>query len=614
MTTAIGAGAAEAGRRRLAGSALAFLQKVGKALMLPVATLPVAGLLLGIGAAGFEWIPPVVSELMKSAGDVIFGNMPLIFAVAVALGFTENDGVSAVAATIGYAVMLATMGVMAGVWHEEPVTVMGIRSMQTGVFGGILAGGLAAATFNRFYRISLPPYLGFFAGKRFVPIATALAAIVAGLVLSVVWPPVQRGIDVFSHWAAVGDPRTAATVYGFVERLLVPFGLHHIWNAPFFYEIGSFTDASGKVVHGDIQRYFSGDPSAGILAGAFLFKMFGLPAAAIAIWRSARPEQRVAVGGMMLSAALTSFLTGITEPIEFAFLFVAPQLYLLHALLAASAQFLMASLGAHMGFTFSQGGIDFVVFNVLNPFSQKWWLVLVLGPLYAAVYYATFAGAIRGLRLATPGREEANGVVAAAAPATSPDRLARARQLLAAFGGRENLASLDACITRLRVAVKDPDRVDQARLKALGASGVVVVGRAVQAVFGPLSENLKTDVEEVLRSAGSGADAAASPEVSPPASAPAPTAPPPSPAAVEGARRAVAAAPLLAALGGAVNVRAVDAVALSRLRVELADRARFDEPAALRAGVLAVMWPSPGVLHLVVGERARELAQALRDR
>src|SRR5450631_240098 len=369
-------------------NSFSVLQKVGKSLMLPVAVLPVAGLLLGIGAANFAWMPPHVSDLMKNAGDVIFGNLPLIFAIGVALGFTENDGVAAIAATVGYLVLLATLGVMAGVWGVATIKIMGIDSLQTGVFGGIVAGSLAALMFNRYYRISLPPYLAFFAGKRFVPIVTALAAIGVGAVLSVAWPPVQNGINGFSHWAAVSDPRTAATIYGFVERLLIPFGLHHIWNVPFFFEMGSFQDANGTIVHGDIHRFFAGDPTAGVLAGAFLFKMFGLPAAAIAIWHSARPENRVAVGGMMVSAALTSFLTGITAPIEFAFMFVAPVLYLIHAVLAASTQFVANSFGMHMGFTFSQGGIDFVVFNVLGMLSQNWWHMFVLGPIYAAVYYS----------------------------------------------------------------------------------------------------------------------------------------------------------------------------------------------------------------------------------
>ena len=609
MTATTASPAAAPPRASRFADAFAFLQKVGKSLMLPVAVLPVAGLLLGIGAANFGWLPPIVSELMKSSGDVVFGNMALIFAVAVALGFTENDGVSAVAATIGYTVMLATMGVMAGVWGQVPVTIMGIKAMQTGVFGGILAGGLAAAMFNRFYRIELPPYLAFFAGKRFVPIVTALGAIALGVLLSVVWPPIQDGINVFSHWAAVGDPRLAATIYGFVERLLVPFGLHHIWNAPFFYEIGRFTDASGKVVTGDIPRYFAGDPTAGILAGAFLFKMFGLPAAALAIWRSARPEHRVAVGGIMISAALTSFLTGITEPIEFAFLFVAPQLYLLHALLVASAQFLMASLGAHMGFTFSQGAIDFVVFNVLNPNSQKWWLVLVLGPVYAGLYYVTFTAAIRWLHLKTPGRED-EPAAAAGGAATGDPRFGRSRELVLAFGGRSNLKSLDACITRLRVAVLDPARVDQARLKALGAAGVVVVGHGVQAIFGPLSENLKTAMQEYLKQAGPEADGA--PAAPPPRAAPPGAAPVQAVAPMAQSWALQAAAPLLAAMGGRVNLRRLEPVALTRLRVELADPALLDEEAARRAGVLGVMRIAPGVLHLIVGERADQLAAALQ--
>jgi len=604
MTTAVSA------NRGVLDGAFGFLQKIGKSLMLPVAVLPVAGLLLGFGAANFTWMPQIVSVLMKESGGVVFGNMPLLFAIAVALGFTDNDGVSAIAAMIGYTVMLATMGVVAPHLGSDIAvkSIMGISSIETGVFGGILAGALAAWMFNRFYRISLPPYLAFFAGKRFVPIVTALGAIVLGAVLSVVWPPIGRGINVFSHWAAVGDPRLAATLYGFVERMLVPFGLHHIWNAPFFYEIGSFVDpVSGKTVTGDIQRYFSGDPTAGILGGAFLFKMWGLPAAAIAIWHSAKPENRTAVGGMMISAALTSFLTGITEPIEFAFLFVAPQLYVLHAFLVASAQFLFATLGVHMGFTFSQGGIDFLVFNVLNPFSQKWWLVLVFGPIYAGIYYVTFRAAIRWLDLKTPGREAATVQAAAAAVGAGGSK---ARDLVLAFGGRKNLKNLDACITRLRVTVADPAKVDQPRLKALGASGVVVIGSGVQAIFGPLSENLKTDMQLYLASAGAEADGAGS---SAAPSAPASPAAAPATAAPQGAGWvAEAAQPLLRALGGRENLRALDAVALTRLRVELADPARFDEPAAKVAGVMAVMQAAPGVLHLIVGEHADQLAAAVK--
>src|ERR1700730_9903134 len=482
--------------------------------MIPVAVLPVAGLLLGIGAAHFEWIPPLVSALMKASGDVVFGNLPLIFAVGVAVGLTENAGVAAISAVVGYVVLLAILGVMAGVWGMAPVSIMGIKSMQTGVFGGILVGAIAATMFKRFYRTTLPPYLAFFSGKRSVPIVTALAAGIAGVVLSAIWPPIQQGIDTFSHWAAVSNPRTAATVYGFVERLLIPFGLHHIWNVPFFFQIGSFVDASGKTVRGDIARFFAGDKTAGILGGAYLFKMWGLPAAAIAMWRSARPENRARVGSMMVSAAFTSFLTGITEPIEFSFLFVAPVLYLVHALLAGCAQLLFSVLGAHLGFTFSQGFIDYVLYYSLDT---RPWLVLVVGPVYALIYYGVFRFFIERLDLMTPGREreDASAVEMASAMASSSDPFAR--QLALAFGGRRNIKSLDACITRLRVELHDVAKASPARLKALGAAGVMNVGHGLQAVFGTRSENLKTDMEAYLKTAGPEADVAESvPSPAPP--------------------------------------------------------------------------------------------------
>ncbi|MBS1155506.1 MAG: glucose transporter subunit [Proteobacteria bacterium] len=594
-------------------NAFASLQKIGKSLMLPVAVLPVAGLLLGLGATDFHTTNTVVLailSLMKNSGDVIFGNLPLIFAIGVALGFTENDGVAAIAATIGFLVMTVTLGVMASILGIKPDTIMGLPSIQTGVFGGILAGWLAAFLFNRYYRISLPPYLGFFAGKRFVPIVTAIAAIVLGAILSFVWPPIGGAIKSFSHWAAVSDPRTAATVYGFVERLLIPFGLHHIWNVPFFFEMGSFTDAAGKVIHGDINRFFAGDSTAGVLAGAFLFKMFGLPAAAIAVWHSAKPENKLAVGGMMVSAALTSFLTGITEPIEFAFLFVAPVLYFIHACLAASAQFVASTLNMHMGFTFSQGGIDFLMFNLIGGKAQGALYVFILGPIYAAIYYGVFRFMIEKFNLKTPGRD--NEVEAAVAVGSSTGKHGKALDLVLAFGGRSNITSLDACITRLRVAVKEPAKVDQAKLKAMGAAGVMAVGNGFQAIFGPLSENLKGEMEDYLKVAGPEADGGA-------VSAPAATVAVQAVAAPVSASKtgveawvAESAAPLLAALGGRINLRGVEAVALTRLRVELADQAKFDSVAAKLAGVAGVMQAAPGILHLIVGEKADQFAVALK--
>jgi PTS system glucose-specific IIC component len=591
-------------------SAFGWLQKIGKSLMLPVAVLPVAGLLLGIGASNFSFLPAIVSQVMAQSGAAVFGNLPLIFAVGVALGLANNDGVAAIAAVVGFVVMVATMGVMAGFFGVEPSMVLGMKSMETGVFGGIIIGAVAAVLFNRYYRIELPTYLGFFAGKRFVPIATGVAAIMVGIALSVIWPPIQHGINVFSHWAAESDPRTAATIYGFIERLLIPFGLHHIWNVPFFFQIGSFTDAAGKVVHGDINRFFAGDRTAGILAGAFIFKMFGLPAAAIAIWQTARPENRKLVGGIMISAALTSFLTGITEPIEFSFLFVAPVLYLMHAVLAASTQFLANTFDMHMGFTFSQGGIDFLLFNVFGKTAHNWWIVLVAGPIYAVIYFVLFRTVILRFNLKTPGREDADGLAAAeAAPeGGTADRFAMSRQLVAAFGGRENIASLDACITRLRVGVRDPALVDQKRFKTLGAAGVMQVGESFQAIFGTRSENLKTDMDEFLRQ--DGGKPAAVPVQVPAAPAPAKVA---APAAAPSAAIKAQAEALLRALGGEANLRDVSSVAATRVRVRLADAGKFDAAEARSAGVRAVMPLADGVLDLIIGPAAAEYAAAIAE-
>ncbi len=585
-------------------NAFAVLQKIGRALMLPVSVLPAAGILLGVGSANFGWMPPTVSALMAQAGGVVFSSLPLLFAMAVALGLANNDGVATVAAVVGFVVMLATMGVVAPQFGVEPKSIMGIPSIETGVFGGILIGGLAAWLFNRYYRIQLPPYLGFFAGKRFVPIVTAFAAIGFGLLLAFVWPPIGAQIQRFSHWAAYSNPQLAAFTYGVVERLLIPFGLHHIWNVPFFFEIGSFTKASGEVVHGDITRFFAGDPTAGILGGAYLFKMWGLPAAALAIWHTARPENRVKVGGIMLSAALTSFLTGITEPIEFSFLFVAPMLYGLHALLAGSAQLLFQILGAKLGFTFSHGFIDFVLYYTLDT---RPWLVLLIGPVWAILYYGLFRWAIRRFDLPTPGREREPDVMAAAAgeaPAAT-----EADGLVAAFGGAENIAALDACITRLRVTVREAARVDAARLKALGATGVMSVGRSVQAIFGTRSENLKGQMEDALRARGARAAVAAPAGSRSPAAAPSTT--PREADAPDGAALEERTRRFVSALGGAGNIRGAEAVAMTRLRVTVRDEARVDQAALRAAGAHGVMVADPGVVHVLVGIEAERYASAL---
>src|SRR5678815_3834364 len=488
--------------------AFATLQKIGKSLMLPVSVLPVAGILLGVGSAKLSWLPEIVSNVMAQSGGAIFSYLPLIFAIGVALGLANNDGVAALAAVVGYAVLQAALGVFATMLGIETKEVMGIQSIETGVLGGILIGAIAATLFNRYYKIELPPYLGFFAGKRFVPIVTSLAAIGLALVLIIVWPPVGVRIRGFANWAASSSPAIAFATYGVVERLLIPFGLHHIWNVPFFFGIGQYNDpASGEIIRGEIQRYAAGDPTAGNMAGGYLFKMWGLPAAAIAIWRSARPENRARIGGIMISAALTSFLTGITEPIEFAFMFVALPLYVIHAVLAGIAYFLCVELGIKHGMTFSHGFIDFVL---LYPKSTHAIWLLVIGPIWALVYYGAFRWLIVKFNLKTPGRD-AQEVTASITAPVGGDNVSR--ELVLAFGGRSNIKNLDACITRLRVEVNDVGLANSARLKALGAAGVITVGNSLQAIFGTQAENMKTAMEEYLKSAGPEADLTERPTV-----------------------------------------------------------------------------------------------------
>ena len=581
-----------------------WLQKIGKSLMLPVSVLPAAGILLGIGSAKFKVLPEVVSNVMAQAGGAIFGNLPLIFAIGVVLGLAGNDGVAALALVVGFAVMVATMGVMAPLLHYEPTPILGIPLIDTGVFGGILIGAVAAVLFNRYFRVKLPSYLGFFSGKRSVPILTAFAAVFVGIVLSVIWPPIGAAIKSFSHWAASAHPATAFALYGVVERALIPFGLHHIWNVPFFFEVGSYTDpATGKVIHGEIYRFTAGDPTAGNLAGGYLFKMWGLPAAALAIWRTAKPENRARIGSLMISAALTSFLTGITEPIEFAFLFVAPALYVIHALLAGAAYFVAIKLGIHHSTTFSHGLIDYVV---LFPHSTRGLWLIPLGIVWAGMYYVIFRTLILKWNLKTPGREDDDATVATdPAAITAGDHAtddSMAARLVAAFGGASNIRSLDACITRLRVELADTARANPDTLKALGASGVMKVGGGMQAVFGTRSENLKTDMDEYMRSAGVVAAAPARAPREAVASA----------VHVTPELRARASA-IMAALGGAGNVARAEALALTRLRVELRDQARMNEGALTKAGVMGVWRVSPDAMHLIVGEDAAALATALGE-
>lgn len=580
-------------------NAFGALQKVGKSLMLPVSVLPVAGILLGVGAANFSWLPEILSQIMAASGGAIFGNLALIFAIGVALGFTENDGVAALAATVGYAVMLATMGVVAQSMGVETKLIMGLQSIETGVFGGILIGGVAAAAFNRFYRIQLPSYLGFFAGKRAVPIITAFAAIVVGIALVFVWPPIGGLIDNFSHWAAEQSPATAFGIYGFVERALIPFGLHHVWNVPFFFEAGSCMNLAGEARNGVLTCYLEADAASraaatnhfGQLAGGYMFKMYGLPAAAIAIWHCAKPENKAKVGGIMISAALTSFLTGITEPIEFSFLFVAPVLYAIHAVLAASAYVITNTLGMVHGTSFSHGLIDFIV---LSSNSEKFLLFPAIGLIYAAIYYTVFRVVITKFDLKTPGRDDDE--IAATSQAGSEDEVAR--DLVIAFGGAGNIVSLDACITRLRIGVNDPAAVDQAKLKAMGAAGVVQVGNGMQAIFGTQSENLKTSMDIFLKQGGA-------------TEAPAPVAAASAqPAAAEQkpvdvtADVEAAVATCVETFGGADNIKKVTRCATSRIRLLLNEPVDVDPDTVNLPLAKATMKVQDNLYHILVGDYA----------
>lgn len=511
------------------GSVFGKLQQIGKALMLPVAILPAAGILLAFGNmfqnpaflshAAFlnNHAFQTFAKVMEQSGDIIFGNLSLLFAVGVAVGLAGGEGVAGLAAIVGFLIMNKTLGIVAGVTPEvlagkSPAyaSILGIPSLQTGVFGGILIGIVAAQLYKKFYNIELPSYLGFFAGKRFVPIVTAVTSIFLGIMLVFIWPPIQYGLNTFSHNMIDANPTLAAFVFGVIERSLIPFGLHHIFYNPFWYQFGEYASkATGQIVRGDQTIFMAqlkdftqfGMLSNGgthftagtFMVGKFPFMMFGLPAAALAMYHEAKPGKKLIAGGILASAALTSFLTGITEPIEFSFLFVAPALFAIHAVFAGLSFMTMQLLNVKIGMTFSGGLIDYILFGVI-PNRTAWWLVIPVGLVFAAIYYFGFRFAIRKWDLKTPGREDdveeevANDVQKSELPAA----------ILKALGGKENITNLDACITRLRVSVSDIKNVDKAELKKLGAAGVMEVGNNIQAIFGGKSDQLKTQIKDIM--------------------------------------------------------------------------------------------------------------------
>ncbi|HCX3711468.1 TPA: PTS transporter subunit IIABC [Staphylococcus aureus] len=499
-------------RKKLFGQ----LQRIGKALMLPVAILPAAGLLLAIGTAIQgealqHYLPFIqnggvqnVAKLMTAAGSIIFENLPMIFALGVAIGLAGGDGVAAIAAFVGYIIMNKTMGDFLQVTPKnvtDPASgyasILGIPTLQTGVFGGIIIGALAAWCYNKFYNINLPSYLGFFAGKRFVPIMMATTSFILAFPMALIWPTIQSGLNAFSTGLLDSNTGVAVFLFGFIKRLLIPFGLHHIFHAPFWFEFGSWKNAAGEIIHGD-QRIFIEQIREGahltagkFMQGEFPVMMFGLPAAALAIYHTAKPENKKVVAGLMGSAALTSFLTGITEPLEFSFLFVAPLLFFIHAVLDGLSFLTLYLLDVHLGYTFSGGFIDYVLLGVL-PNKTHWWLVIPVGLVYAVIYYFVFRFLIVKLKYKTPGREDKQSQAVTASATELP------YAVLEAMGGKANIKHLDACITRLRVEVNDKSKVDVPGLKDLGASGVLEVGNNMQAIFGPKSDQIKHEMQQIM--------------------------------------------------------------------------------------------------------------------
>ena len=579
-------------------SPLAGLQKVGGALMLPIAVLPIAGLLLRLGQPDL-----LDSASVAAAGEAIFSNLGLLFAIGVAVGLArENHGAAGLASVVAYlvatkgaevliAVPAAAVADVSGRAHELAVAAYKAHELaKLSVPVGILSGLIAGALYNRFYNIKLPSYLAFFGGRRFVPIASGFAGLLLAGAFGTQWQHLEHGMDVLSqtvlHAGALG-----LFAYGVLNRVLIVTGLHHIINNIAWFLLGDYHGATG-----DMKRFFAGDPNAGaFMSGFFPVMMFGLPAACLAMYHSALPERRRAVGGLLASIALTSLLTGVTEPIEFTFIFLAPVLYAVHALLTGVAFILMNALHVRLGFGFSAGLFDYVL-NFSRATRPLW--LLPVGALYFALYYGLFRWVIVRFDLKTPGRDALESA-AAALPAMPAER---ARVWISALGGAANLVSVDACTTRLRLMVADQAAVDEGALKRLGVRGLVrPSANALQVVVGANADQVAGEIRSALPGSAS---FAAVPAAATTASAPAPGTPALATAAPD-------AGALLAALGGRANVLAVEAAA-SRLRVSVGDAALVDRAAIRGLGLRGVATPNAGCVHVIVGPAAGAACAALR--
>ncbi|EPJ9356756.1 PTS N-acetyl glucosamine transporter subunit IIABC [Klebsiella pneumoniae] len=475
---------------------LGFFQRLGRALQLPIAVLPVAALLLRFGQPDLLNVP-----FIAQAGGAIFDNLALIFAIGVASSWSkDNAGSAALAGAVGYFVMTKAM-----------VTIN--PEINMGVLAGIITGLVAGAVYNRWAGIKLPDFLSFFGGKRFVPIATGFFCLILAAIFGYVWPPVQHAIHSGGEWI-VSAGALGSGIFGFINRLLIPTGLHQVLNTIAWFQIGEFTNAAGAVFHGDINRFYAGDGTAGMfMSGFFPIMMFGLPGAALAMYLAAPKARRPMVGGMLLSVAITAFLTGVTEPLEFLFMFLAPLLYLLHAVLTGISLFIATALGIHAGFSFSAGAIDYVLMYSLPAASKNVWMLLVMGVVFFFVYFLLFSAVIRMFNLKTPGREDkAADVVTEEANSNTEEGLTQlATSYIAAVGGTDNLKAIDACITRLRLTVGDSAKVNDAACIRLGASGVVKLNKqTIQVIVGAKAESIGDEMKKVV-TRGPVAAAAAAP-------------------------------------------------------------------------------------------------------
>jgi PTS system N-acetylglucosamine-specific IIC component len=539
-------------------------QRLGRALMLPIAVLPIAGLLLRLGQPDLLDIAAIAS-----AGNAIFSNLGLLFAIGIAVGLAkENHGAAGLAGVVAYLVAAKGAEVLINVPPEvlaaaandahRGLATAAYKAKQLGKVSvplGIVCGIVAGALYNRYQDIKLPDYLAFFGGRRFVPIVAGAAGVVLAFAFGLGFPAVERGMDVLSH-GVIASGSIGLFVYGVLNRLLIVTGLHHILNNVAWFIVGDFHGATG-----DLNRFFAGDPSAGaFMSGFFPVMMFGLPAACLAMYHTALPERRRAVGGLLMSIALTSFLTGVTEPIEFTFMFLAPALYAVHAVLTGLAMVTMDVLGSRLGFGFSAGLFDFVL--NYNKATHPWMLFFV-GAVYALLYYGLFRYFILRFRLKTPGREPEE---AGAAPAAASDGEV-ADGFITALGGAANLREVAACTTRLRLTLADRGRVDASALRRLGSRGTVNVGESgLQVVVGPIADQVASDIRARL--------------------------------AAPAQRASVPAREIVAALGGAGNVESIAAGA-GRVLVTVKDPAKVDASTLRGLCERGVAFAKPGSVHLL---------------